>query len=271
MCLIRFAILSVIIFSLSACNPRMQLITLESTNLKITNHEIQYHDNLVFIDYNFYSLNGLMQLTIFNKSTIPVYIDWDKSYLRNANGDVTRFFYYIQRPELRGNDIVHKGKLIYYDNINLIEHWEESYIVNSNYPENMTPLTKDSITILFPGQNIRVSPFHLEGNRINMLNYKKAKIEEKPNWEETIKTTHVAVYSFDINNTPSVYTNSLLISATSDFRDAFVYEDKFWIKEIRRMDPRQVIGVENYYHYLNNTQVSLPIHPYRSANRFYIR
>lgn len=263
--LIKSIILFLLLFSLAACNPRMQLITLDSTDLHIKDREIQCSDTLVFMDYNFYSLNGLMQLTIVNISSVPVFIDWDKSYCV-ANGDVRRNYYYTS-----GSHDVNMNKG-FDPKVGFSLHIvNQSNIANNNLPGNTASISDDSITVLLPKQYIKVSPFRLEDSRIILLDYKKTKTEEKQNWADTMKSTHVEVYSFDINKTPRVYTNHLVISTKPDFRNLLLYEDNFWIKEIRRMDPRQVIGVEDYYHYLDNTQVPLPVHPYRSANRFYIR
>jgi len=77
--------------SLVACST-YQYVTLDSPQLqKNYKKEFVYENDTLKLVYNFYGEGGPMNLTVYNKTTQPLYIDWKKSALIKEGQSISLF------------------------------------------------------------------------------------------------------------------------------------------------------------------------------------
>lgn len=71
---------SCICYLFGSCSPTVyQISAIQSDNVKMQNNSFSYGDSIFKITYNLWSNGGQMDFIIYNKSDVPVYIDWTKS------------------------------------------------------------------------------------------------------------------------------------------------------------------------------------------------
>ena len=242
--------LAVLLIIAMSCVPQTQLITLTSDNDTLNANNFVYSDSLITVSFNFYSRNGLMWFGIYNNSSHPVYIDWQKSGYITSNGK--KYNYWTDKAEINAN-------------------------VSGNVSENSVSadingiIQKDErVSFLPPKTKTEVKKFSVSGGKTFLPGTNKEVVMEKNNWKKSTKITALTQYNYTKEDTPFSFRNYLVVSATENFHDAVYYDFGFWISRILDMNARQLVGDKLYVTYGDQTQPGSKYHPYKRPDRFFI-
>lgn len=79
--------LLLILFLLTSCSKTfIQIFDIASTDVQTKNEYFVYENDSVKITYAFWTRNGVMSFSVFNKTKKPIYIDWkNSSFIYNGN------------------------------------------------------------------------------------------------------------------------------------------------------------------------------------------
>ena len=90
----------VLLVSLSSCKT-YQYLSLTGTNIaQDSSHQFVAENDTLFLQYNFNGHNGPVKISVYNKTSMPIYIDWKKSAI--IFGDKA-YSYYSPTLQLSGN------------------------------------------------------------------------------------------------------------------------------------------------------------------------
>lgn len=239
-----------------SCTPQMQLLTLKSSSNLITDNSFVYSDSLVRISYNFYSPNGPLRFKIQNTSNKPIFIDWKNSMSIGSNDK--RLCYWKDESEI---DVRTQGA-----NVAFVP-W-----ISSNSGSMQGKIVKqERITFLPPKTEIEVSKFHLSsGDKLKMPANSET-ISDTINWNNSKKLTEIKHATYNSDNSPLKFRNYITISTTEDFKTPIYFDFGFWISEIHEMSAKQLVGDYLFDTYMDSTQMNSNYHPYKQANRFFIK
>jgi hypothetical protein len=263
--------------ALTSCSYQVKLIETESTGTtKNSNKVILFENDTVLVEYSLWADRGIMMYSIFNKLSVPIYVDWKKAaYVKNNQ----KFIYYEEKTISQGSTlttlnkknqnptVVSKASTITEERITFIP--PRSFVYNPVKYE----LMRDNYTI----QTTQKSDNKI---RIEALDIKKDPaanaVKVPKSWK---KSGQVKVWekSFTKENNPMVFKNFLTISTTERFDREFYVENEFWITKITQMGAKQFNGKKTkgtlivkkgYKTHVN--KITLYEYPYKSNDSFYI-
>lgn len=248
-----FAIACIFLFS---CGTKYaNILEVKPASPEITETQFYVYENeTVRITYAFWSKQGQMAYTVYNKLSVPIYIDWKKSSLV-SNGQKISYW----RDEVKTSSYLN-GRL--YSTAISESSWagifRGSYSSQTIKPERITFLTPHSaITRL---QN-------------SLFNYSSWEIS-KPYLKTTLKkaydlgTMSASYNSYETTNTPLLFRNFLTISTTENFTTESYIDNGFYIANVYKVKTRDFQETPYYNKATKKTEYILT---FSNAKWFYIK
>jgi len=202
-------ILLVVILSLSSCTNLVRIVSIKPGTPSVDSATLTFENDTLSIKYNFYGEGSYLNLMIYNKLNVPIYIDWGSSlYVTGTTKhDYTNTEFYGPR-------------------------WRTTY--SSTY-ELVPPKTSTTKT-----QYLQI-PVNLA--IIPMVRKIKVKSPNKynPDNRDSFKASQT---DFFRNTSPFDFRSYLTISVGSKTGTEIHFDHEFWISNIKEMTKDQFLGTE---------------------------
>lgn len=249
-----FFLISIGCLFLESCSTYIKLVECEAIDSKMDGAKNVVYENDTFrVEYNIWGPGGIMYYRVYNKLSVPLYVNWFKSaYLKWD----TKYNY-------TGN------------------YRDVAFIPPHSYVENPVAY------ILLRDQSVASYVSTSGGNTVienvdirNDVNAAKEKVDKT--WKKSGQTT---IYSktYNRSNTPLAFRNFITLSICenadecTNLKNFIFIEHSFYVTKMTEMDTRQFNGKgtqTKMYVKRGNKMVRMNsinwAYPYRSGNRFYI-
>lgn len=248
----KYFTLFIIIATLTSCKSLVQVVETKTTNTKIIDDEYVFENDSIKVTYNFWSKEGSVKFTVFNKMDQPLYIDWKKSsYINNTI------------------------KLNYWeDEEQGISDSYKRYNFSGSAGRKITKTTKpEKITFIPPKSIFIKNQFFILPTKFN-VNYAKSRkikslIRENKNIEIKEKT-------YQISNTPLIFRNFLSLSYSDSFDKEFYVDNEFYLSKVTQLNSADFEAYERDPNHPNFSRTNefgerIVLNPYKSGTKFYIR
>lgn len=246
------AAICILLFS---CSKYANILEVKPASSGITETQFFVYENeTVRITYAFWSKQGQMAYTIYNKLSVPIYIDWKKSSLV-SNGQKISYW----RDEVKTSSYLN-GRL--YSTAISESSW--SGIFRGNYssqtikPERITFLTPHSAITrlqnsLFPYSSWEISKPYLKTTLKKVYN---------------LGTMPASYNTYETTNTPLLFRNFLTISTTENFTTESYIDNGFYISTVYRVKTSDFQETPYYHKDTKKTEYTLT---FLNAKWFYIK
>lgn len=201
----RYFVLSVVIIFFTSCSPTYFFATLDTSNEyveKVENGDFLFETDTLWIAYCFKGENAPVQITAFNKTDEPLYIDWSRSALIIDNMAMT-----------------YAGEKFKYS-----EEWFDSESVAQR---NTSVSVSDNTTFIPPKSMVSEIPLYLSPNfeHIDKKEYKNVYMVNKLN-----QPLQVGRVNFEEDNTPLKFRSYLTVYSQPD--KPMVFSQDFYLQNI---------------------------------------
>ncbi len=245
--------LTILLISLNifGCAPTyVQLYKTKAYNCASTDSTYKYETDSLLINYSFWYEKGIMAFSIYNKLSVPLYIDWKRS---SFISNIYKFNYWSDEVVSKGLSLSkaigvsgsgssayggifrYSGPLVipylnYSNNYGFSSAASASaYVAKTIKPERVTFIPPKSI--------IYMSPYYLTEKDYSDKNGSTQTIEKRADKPKKKKTT-IYTKSFTENNSPLVFRNFITVSSTEDFKNESYIDNGFYVNEIKLIDKR---------------------------------
>ena len=169
----------------------------------IKNNKLSFDSKNLNLTYDFWADGGNMNVSIYNKTDRPIYINLDKSHLI-VNGQ--SYDDYTKEETIKTNK---NGASVYY-----------SDSVSKETQSEITVKSKVKSIVEIPPQSF----INIGNLSIFPLRYVDCDLEKYPFSKISSKT-------FDISNTPLKFRNYITIDFTETFEKPLVIDNSFWVEK----------------------------------------
>ncbi len=224
---------------LSSCSKSLiQIFDTQSTNTQILDGFYVFETDMVKITYSFWTSNGIMSFSVYNKLGVPIYVDWkNSSFIYNDN----KLDYWIDESQTQSLSY-YRG---YYYNGPLLK---PGYSYNEGLQSsNSSTLKPERLTFIPPKSNYYRSQFYLwpgEHYKLKAI----TKFSVVPRNDNQNKKTKVYTEEFSRSNSPLRFRNYLTFSFTESSPQYFFVDNEFFLNSVKQMDYRhfrgKVIGLD---------------------------
>ena len=240
--------LFVIIF-LASCAKDIQVVTVSSPILQNDTLLRQSNDTFEIV-YNLFDENGLVSFSIYNKSNVPLYVDWKRSaYIVGTQ----KTDFWEDRSDI---SMVTTGRNI---------DWLNWYGRTKNYTTGSV-VKPEQVTFIPPKTSISMARFRI-GGAYPVSDYADSTLDIKAKKKHRKAKTR----TFTETNTPKTFRNFLTLSLKHDFSQEFYVDHSFWVNHIMVMNEKTFAGPMQYEEqngFYYSTDYSFP---YSKPNRFYLK
>ncbi|MDX9846641.1 MAG: hypothetical protein RBT74_06650 [Tenuifilaceae bacterium] len=201
-----------VFFLLSGCSS-YQYVRLSSSMASTDKNEFVFENDTLAVVYSFDGYACPVNITIYNKLSTPLYVDWTRS---SAIVDGKTLGY--SRDEMKV-DVASYG---------YTTHWNESTSTTSSLSSGV--ISRDyQLTFIPPSAYISVVPIYIQGASVPLPS------------ESLTGNVHLYTddgvgkgkrYTFEANSSPLYFRSYLSLSTTSDFSKPFTLDDQFWASEV---------------------------------------
>lgn len=223
------------------------MVTVDSPIAKNDSLLIESNDTFE-ITYNFFEKDGLVAFVIYNKSSVPLYVDWKRSaFIVGTNKtdywtDATHFVSVTQGYNIQ---------------------WLRDFSTSRNKTAGVI-IKPEQITFIPPKTAISMARFKISNSIWNSglkeqevpKNYKKGK-------------TKIKTANYTDSTSPYKFRNFLTLSLKHDFSSEFYIDHAFWIKNIAQMIDTQFYGPYRPTQSENGYIAQEPTYPLHKPNRYY--
>lgn len=206
-----------------------------------------FENDTVKIVYSFWANHGILSYSIFNKLSVPLYIDWRKSsYVKNGQ----KLDYWLDESTAKSAGVY--GTSIY----------------GTYYSKGKSTTTKrEQIVFIAPKSAIIKDQFLLMPiKKVDISSVAKSEELKKPNNK---KTTKVLYFTYSESNSPLVFRNFLTISTSDKFDKETYIDNGFYISKISEMKRKDFWGEVFQMSEYSIKKYNL-IPPFQTPQRFYI-
>ncbi len=216
-----FILLSLCFLMITACTRTVQLITLRGSNVKEEPKGLVLNTDTLTLTYSFFSERGTMNVSIYNKLPVPLYVDWKKSSFI-VGTEKLDYWYDIATVNLNGSSY---------------RYYRLSAVGLSG------TISKEDQTGFIPPQTRLVKQqFVLMPGKEYLATRGPFRAEKTPKANKKDKKDIIRQYTYQSDNSPLQVRNFLTLSTDSDFRTKFYIDTKFWASEVRVMTWNQFSG-----------------------------
>lgn len=224
-----------------SCTHFYQVAYVTSDNLVPKRTGYVFENDTVKISYFFWSEKGILDYSVYNKLSVPLYIDWKKSaYIRNSVKND-----YWKDSEISNSSTVTRAGATGVSNGRvgvMVSRGESETTSITNKPER--------ITFIAPKSEHKNSTFVIgRRNGINITDTIKSVTLKR--LDKDGKVTSGLVEEFSRDNTPINFRVFLTLSTKENFSDEFYIDNGFFLAKVIQMTGKQFAkykGYESYYY-----------------------
>lgn len=233
---------------LSACSHHVQVLTVNA-DFAQQDTLLRYSNDTFEIVYNTYGENGQLSFIVFNKSDVPLYIDWKRSaFIRGT-----------QKQDYWSSDI--SVSTVTTADYNIL--WLSAYSQRRYYTEGVLT-QQEQITFIPPRTAITMSKFR-RSPAINPKDVQEKVVRKSYKKRGTTKVHEVA---FTKENSPVSFRNFLTLSLKHDFSEEFYVDHQFWVSQSIKMAKKQYEGMSVLVEDADAIYVDYT-YPYRAPNVYF--
>lgn len=239
-------------FVFISCMPNVQLYETKTTSpMKVEKNAYTYENDSVKIVYTFWGEAGKLSYTIFNKLSVPLYVDWKKSsYVRNSQ----KLDYWLDMSTTKS--VSKSNAAIAYGTI---------YGASFN---NSTTVKPEQIVFIAPRSTITKDQYLLLPNTKTTF-AKNQLTETQSRTDNKKKTIKIKYRTYTEESSILIFRNFITISTSDKFEKEAYIDNGFYICKVSEMDAKNFwgdgYGKTEYWNIRNN------IHsPFESPQNFYI-
>lgn len=205
--IMRYLAILIAILIFSSCSSTYFFATLDTSNEyveKVENGDFLLETDSLWVAYCFKGEGAPIQITAFNKTDEPLYIDWNRSALIIDNIAMT-----------------YAG-----EKLNYSEEWLNSEFISRR---DLSLAVSDNITFIPPQSMISEVPLYISPNfeRIDKKDYRNSYLGDRLN--QSVKAMRV---DFEENNTPLKFTSYLTVYAQPE--RPMVFTQDFYLRTLIR-------------------------------------
>lgn len=198
-----------LLLALCASCSTYQYVTVDSPIKSKDSHAFIVENDTVRLAYDFSGQQGPVTITIYNKLSIPLYVDWSKSAL-----------------------IVGDERIPYHSNNSTINaDLTSTGLQNSTYrTASLAGVIKSDDAFSF------IPPQSLVKERQRILKPDLFKLSNIPSVPENDKVNGMKVTSFPFTreNSPLIFRSFLTLSTDQRFNSPIYFDHRFWVSEVRQ-------------------------------------
>jgi hypothetical protein len=234
----------IVILSFVGCKSSSyyQLYEFEPVNTKYDDHQFMIHENdSIKVTYSFWSNNGTVAFTFYNKLNEPIYIDWKKSSVI-FNGKKENYW----------NDETVSSSTSMGRNITMTNPYNNPYLLfqNFGYSYNVASVYKpEPVSFIPPHSYIAISKFP--------INYS---IEFNKNDLVLDNKEIICKREFNEKNSLVHLRNYISFSTNEKFENYINFDDVFYLKSVKEFPySKDISGLAKpfmYYSKLKNKSIN---------------
>jgi hypothetical protein len=205
---VRYFLFTFFVF-LMGCMPYREVMKTTSTNCNtLPDGRFIYENDTLKITYSFWSENGKMDMRIYNKRSVPIFIDWKVSNYINNNNSL-QYWYNVQNATSTTNGINYYG----------LQTPTGIPVSLKHGVTNTTTEQPDRIVSIPPGSSIKNTIFYNLTSKDLVINTGDFTFDNSP-----LKFRNYLVFSLDENFTNKFYVDNQFYVSNAKT----ISEDKFW-------------------------------------------
>ena len=237
----RLFVICIVVVTLVGCSPRyVQLFKTKANNSISTDSTYKYESDTLLINYSFWYNKGIMAFSIYNKLSIPLYIDWKRS---SFVSNIYKFNYWSDEVVTKGKSFTSSagssyGGIFRYNGPLIIPYLtlNNTSTVSSSTFESKA-VKPERITFIPPKSVIYKSTYFLTERDYTEKIGAMQSIEKRADNPKRKKTT-IYTRNFSEANSPLVFRNFMTISSSEDFKNESYIDNGFFVHEIKIIDKR---------------------------------
>jgi hypothetical protein len=204
------------LFFLLACSScaKFQYSTISSNTTKTPDGIHVFENDSILIRYSFTGYNCPLDISVFNKLSVPLFIDWKKS---SVIINQQRFPLWIDQSEIKAHT---EGTIQW-------TQWS-GVIASTNSTTTGSVLRSESTSFIPPKSFVTMKPVTLRNELFNL--------DRKNATKTMIKSPSMTVpgygFAFKQEDSPMVFRSYLVVSTAENFLSPTYLEHEFWVSHV---------------------------------------
>jgi hypothetical protein len=251
-----FALLLVSVCAFYSCSEYRQLYTLSTGSGISRNDSVYYFENdTLKIVYSFWKERGILGYEVYNKLSIPIYIDWKKcSFVVNN----VKMNYWADETISTGTSVRNSYSSTSAGYFGLLGISGSVSVIQGK------SIKPERITFLAPHSGIVRADFKLWSGAITKFSSaERSGTLQKPGYGQVL----IRYRDYNMAESPLTFRNFLTYSTTESFSREIYVDNEFYISRISQMKVRDFEG-RPYYDKIRHEQ--LLSQPFNTPTMFYL-
>lgn len=200
-------IIAIFLISIISSCSYYRVATVSSDKTKQSNSGVIFENDTIKVIYNFWSKNGKMSYSIYNKLSVPIYFDWKKS--------------------------------AFIPNDRMMSYWQDE--------TNTVGISSSSAYYLYGGTIRGSSKSKSKSIREERVGVVPPRSLINSNKYSLVPTkTSLPVQTFSLSNTPLRFRNFLAVSTSEQFdKDVFYIDNDFFVSSVKRVKKGKIKSVQS--------------------------
>lgn len=235
----RIALLLFISINLIACSKKSLVFETKSVNQDVAKDDKEYfvfENDTIRMVYTFWSNQGSMAFSIYNKLKVPLYINWKRSSLV-LNAQKTDYWTDETVVSLRKTTKNNAATVAYGVNSPLYQLMSLTAMSTVSYVQQNV-IKPEKVTFIAPQSYIFKAKDGLISSKLPTSSFSWQK--ESFNSKSGKKKVKGESVKFAENNTPIVFRNFLSISTSEEFANEDYIDHTFYINKLIRVNAKDV-------------------------------
>lgn len=236
----RTYILTAFTLFIISCSPTyVRVYKTQPINAVSTDSTYKYENDSVLINYSFWYDRGIMAFSIYNKLSVPLYVDWKRS---SFVSNIYKFNYWSDEVITKGRALTATtsgsyGGIFRYNGPLVVSFLAGSYTNSLSESVFVSKTVKpERITFIPPKSIIYKSTYYLTDKDYTDKSGALSTTEKRG--DKPKKNTTILVKQFTKKNTPVVFRNFITISLSESFSNESYIDNEFYVSEIKFVDKR---------------------------------
>ena len=201
-----------------------RVFEVRSDNVKVKNEQLAFENDTILITYNFWNQYGYMQISIFNKLNIPIYVDWKKSsFIANDYK-----YNYWNDEEFSEESSVAVNRSYLSNDYKLLSQDPQITKNIGSQVSSSSRIKPERVTFLPPKSYCNKHKFPLY-SYIDIFT-ENSKLAEKDTTVSGKKIYYEAV-NYQKQTSPLSFRNYITISISEDFKTESAFDHSFYISK----------------------------------------
>lgn len=239
-----------LIIFLASCSPKLTHLYEAKPLANTLNKDNTFENDTVRISYSFWSEGGVFSFSVYNKLSVPLYIDWKKSsFVKNSD----KLNYWSDEVITQSTGTRITG----------LSYWGNSLLsLETGFSSSVKP---EQVTFVAPKSTIYKIQFALHEKTARKLHEDPKTITVARN-DNPKQTTTVKFVEYNENTTPLRFRNFMTLSTSDKFDKEFYVDNGFYLYKISEMIISHLTGSSTS---LGADLMKTPS-PYRNKLNYYV-